>query len=60
MHILSSASNLLDTKTFRQLSVLVEVVLSMTGRVTMLSMSRWSEEGGRGAIQKSNNLIHPQ
>jgi len=46
MHILSSASNLLDTKTFRQLSVLVEAVLSMTGRVTMLGISRWSEEGG--------------
>jgi len=46
MHILSSVRNLLDAKTFRQLSVLVEAVLSMTGRVTMLGMSRWSAEGG--------------
>ncbi|MDQ6962505.1 MAG: transposase, partial [Mariprofundaceae bacterium] len=46
MHILSSARNLLDAKTFRQLSVLAEAILSMTGRVTMLGMSRWSVEGG--------------
>jgi len=43
---LSSVSKILDAKTFKQLGVLVEAILSMTGRVTMLGMSRWSEKGG--------------
>jgi putative transposase len=57
MHILSSVRNLLDAKTFRQISVLVEAILSMTGRVTMLGMSRWSEDGGSyRTIQRFFNL----
>jgi len=43
---LSSIDNILDRKTFKQLGHLVEAILSMTGRVTMLGMSRWSEAGG--------------
>jgi len=43
---LSSLDNILDRKTFKQLGNLVEAILSMTGRVTMLGMSRWSEAGG--------------
>jgi len=42
---LSSLDNILDRKTFKQLGNLVEAILSMTGRVTMLGMSRWSETG---------------
>lgn len=42
---LSSIDNILDRKTFKQLKKLVEAMLSMTGRVTMLGMSRWSESG---------------
>ena len=37
---------LLDTSTFRQLTVISEALLMMTGRVTQLSMSRWTEKGG--------------
>ncbi|MDQ6953156.1 MAG: transposase [Mariprofundaceae bacterium] len=43
---LSFIDNILDRKTFKQLGNLVEAILSMTGRVTMLGMSRWSESGG--------------
>ena len=37
---------LLDSSTFRQLSLISEALLTMTGRVTQLSMSRWTEKGG--------------
>ena len=30
-----------------QLALIVEAVLAMTGRVTMLGLSRWAEKGGR-------------
>jgi len=43
---LSSLDNILDRKTFKQLGNLVEAILSMTGRVTMLGMSRWSADSG--------------
>ncbi|MDQ6952413.1 MAG: transposase, partial [Mariprofundaceae bacterium] len=43
---LSFIDNILDRKTFKQLGNLVEAILSMTGRVTMLGMYRWSESGG--------------
>jgi len=46
IQVLSSLHNILDRKTFKQLGCLVESILSMTGRVTMLGMSRWSESGG--------------
>jgi len=45
IQVLSSIDNILDKKTFNQLAKLVEAILSMTGRVTMLGMSRWSEAG---------------
>lgn len=37
---------MLNTNTLRKLTVTVTAILSMTGRVTMLGMSRWSEKGG--------------
>ena len=37
---------LLDTSTFRQLTLISEALLVMTGRVTQLSISRWIEKGG--------------
>jgi len=36
----------IDKTTIRQLSVIVPAILAMTGRVTMLGISRWTEEGG--------------
>jgi putative transposase len=35
-----------STTSIRQLAVIVEAVFSMTGRVTMLGISRWAEGGG--------------
>src|SRR5664280_824610 len=34
------------TLTLKQMTLLIEATLSMTGRVTMLSLSRWTEKGG--------------
>lgn len=54
---LSSINNILDRKTFKQLSNLIEAILSMTGRVTMLGMSRWSESGSSyRTVQRFLNL----
>jgi putative transposase len=46
MMILSCLGYCLDKTTLRRLTKIVEALLSMTGRVTMLGMSRWSESGG--------------
>jgi putative transposase len=43
---LVSIQLLISTSTFRQLEVISEAMLTMTGRVTMLGMSRWSKAGG--------------
>ena len=37
---------LVDTSTFRQLTLISEALLMMTGRVTQLNISRWTEKGG--------------
>ena len=37
---------MLKTTTLRQLTIVVTAMLSMTGRVTMLGLSRWSGKGG--------------
>ncbi len=44
--ILSLLSQALAPKTLKQLIVIVEAMLAMTGRVTMLGLSRWTEKGG--------------
>ena len=36
----------LDATAQRRLACIIEAVLAMTGRVTMLGISRWTEEGG--------------
>ncbi|MBS3947639.1 MAG: transposase [Dethiobacter sp.] len=36
----------LDKKSLRQLSLIAQALLAMTGRVTMLGISRWTEKGG--------------
>jgi putative transposase len=35
-----------DQTTLRQLSRIIQALLTMTGRVTMLGISRWTEDGG--------------
>ena len=46
MLILSCLSQSLDNTSLRRLGCLVEGLLAMTGRVTMLGLSRWTERGG--------------
>ena len=36
----------LCSRTLNQLIIIVEATLAMTGRVTMLGISRWAEKGG--------------
>ena len=36
----------LDMTTLKRLGVLVQAMLTMTGRITMLGLSRWAEKGG--------------
>ena len=44
--ILQCLSQCVDKTTLRQLSCIVLAMLAMTGRVTMLGISRWTEKGG--------------
>ncbi|MGB5686669.1 MAG: transposase [Candidatus Electrothrix sp.] len=44
--ILTCLHPLLDRSTYRQLLVISQSLLMMTGRVTMLGISRWAETGG--------------
>ena len=46
MLILSCLSQSVDSTNRRRLGCLVEGLLAMTGRVTMLGLSRWTERGG--------------
>ncbi|MCP5126965.1 MAG: transposase [Gammaproteobacteria bacterium] len=42
---MSCLSQSLDQTNVRRLARIVEAMLSVTGRVTMLGLSRWSERG---------------
>jgi putative transposase len=44
--ILSTLGPHLTPRTLNQLTLVVEALLAMTGRVTMLGLSRWTEKGG--------------
>ncbi|MBE7550499.1 MAG: transposase [Anaerolineales bacterium] len=44
--VLQCLSQCLDKTTLRQLSCMVPALLAMSGRVTMLGISRWTEPGG--------------
>lgn len=46
LSLFSCFSTLLEAKTLRQLSVISQAVLAMTGRVTILAISRWTDKGG--------------
>ena len=43
---LETLSPALCSRTMNQLILIVEATLAMTGRVTMLGISRWTEKGG--------------
>jgi putative transposase len=44
--ILSCLATDLDKKSLRQLGLIAQAMLAMTGRVTMLGISRWTDKGG--------------
>ena len=44
--ILNTLSPHLTSRIVRQMILMVEAMLAMTGRVTMLGLSRWTEKGG--------------
>lgn len=44
--ILNTLSQHLTPRTLKQMILIVEAMLAMTGRVTMLGLSRWTEKGG--------------
>jgi putative transposase len=44
--LLACFDQCVDKTTARQLSCIVQALLTMTGRVTMLGISRWAERGG--------------
>lgn len=44
--LLQHLNSVLSKTTIRQMSLIISAVLAMTGRVTMLGISRWSDEGG--------------
>jgi putative transposase len=43
---LATLRPILSATTFRQLTIMIEATLAMTGRVTMEGISRWTEKGG--------------
>jgi len=60
--ILSTLSPHLNPRTLNRLAIIVEAVLSMTGRVTLLGLSRWAEKGGsyrtvQRFFQRKNRLV---
>ncbi len=44
--LLTCCSTLTTSTSLSQLAIIAEAILTMTGRVTMLSISRWTEKGG--------------
>src|SRR5262245_5853657 len=45
--LLSCFDQCVDKRTARQLNCIIHALLTMTGRVTMLGIARWTEKGGR-------------
>lgn len=46
MNLLVCLAPLLSTTTLRQLHIVALALFAMTGRVTMLGISRWADQGG--------------
>jgi len=56
--VLQCLGQCLDQTTLRQLNCIVSAMLAMTGRVTMLGISRWTEPGGSyRTIQRFFNRV---
>lgn len=60
IRLLSVLSQCLDETSIKQLTVIVSAMVTMTGRVTMLGLSRWSEKGGSyRSIQRFYTTVIP-
>jgi len=46
LSLIACFQSLVATATMRHFSLIVPALLTMTGRVTMLGISRWTEKGG--------------
>jgi hypothetical protein len=58
--VLAVLSQCLDGTSLKQLTVIVSALLAMSGRVTMLGLSRWAEAGGSyRTIQRFYNTVVP-
>ena len=58
--LLSILSQSMDKPTLRQLGIIVVALLTMTGRVTMLGLARWTEKGGSyRTVQRFYNTVIP-
>jgi len=58
--LLQVLSQCLDGTSLRRLNVIVLALVTMTGRVTMLGISRWAEQGGSyRTIQRFYNSVIP-
>jgi putative transposase len=58
--LLQHLSPYLDMTTVRQMSRIIPAMLAMTGRVTMLGISRWTEKGGSyRTVQRFFNTVLP-
>lgn len=58
--LLQVLSQCLDRTSMRRLNVIVLALVTMTGRVTMLGISRWAEKGGSyRTIQRFYNSVIP-
>ena len=58
--LLQVLSQCLDETSIRRMSVIVLALLTMTGRITMLGLSRWAEKGGSyRTVQRFYNTAIP-
>lgn len=58
--LLSVLRQCLDETSVKQLAVIVKAMVTMSGQVTMLGMSRWTEKGGSyRTIQRFYNKVIP-
>jgi putative transposase len=58
--LLAFLSPCLDSTTLRRLRCVATALLTMTGRVTMLGLSRWTEAGGSyRTVQRFFNTVIP-
>ena len=56
--LLQTITPLLDKKTFRQMSQIIFGMLVISGRITMLGLSRWTEKGG--SYRNIQRLYHSE